>query len=200
MANLYFNYGVMGSSKTVAALTTRFNYIEKGMAVWLIKPSIDTRDGADVVKSRIGLEAKAHIVKTTDNIFFDFVRLREAGNLYNVIIADESQFFLEEQIDQLREIVDSFDIPVLCFGLRTDFRTKLFSGSKRLMEISDSISEIKTICQCGNKATVNLRVDSDGYGVVHGDQIQLGGNDSYVSVCHRCYRDCCAKKIRIITD
>ena len=197
MAKLYFKYGAMGSSKTVMTLTTRFNYIEKGMKVWLIKPAIDVRDGKDIVRSRIGLEAKADVIKPTDNIYSLFLQLRTAGCTYDVVVADEAQFFMEEQIDELREIVDLFNVPVLCFGLRTDFQTKFFTGSKRLMEIADSISEIKTICQCGNKATVNMRIGADGYAITSGSQIQLGGNESYVSVCYRCYRDCCAKRIKM---
>lgn len=192
MAKLYFKYGVMGSSKTVQALTTRFNYMEKGMKVWLIKPETDTRDGADIIKSRIGISEKADVIKQDDNIFDIFVyhqraafQSNEVG--YQVIVADEAQFFTEDQIDGLRNIVDILNIPVICFGLRTDFRTKFFPGSKRLMEIADSISEIKTICSCGAKATVNMRVDKDGNVVTCGNQVVLGSNDQYISVCHKCY-------------
>lgn len=183
MAKLYFKFGAMGSSKSAQALITKFNYEELGMKVWLIKPSIDTRDGADIIKSRIGLEARADIIKPTDSIIDKY---EEAGE-HSVIISDESQFFTPEQIDELRYIVDEKDIPVLCFGLRTDFLTHFFPGAQRLMELSDSMTEIKTVCACGKKATVNARIDSNGHIVTKGDQVFLGGNDSYVAMCHKCW-------------
>lgn len=185
MAKLYFKYGAMGSSKTAQALITRFNYQELGMRVWLIKPSVDTRDGADLIRSRVGLEAKAEIITPADDII---ARYDRAGR-HDVIIADEAQFFTPEQIDQLRELVDERDLPVLCFGLRTDFLTRLFPGSRRLMELSDSLTEIKTVCACGRKATVNARLDADGRVLTSGDQVFLGGNDSYIAMCHKCWRD-----------
>ena len=184
MAKLYFKYGAMGSSKTANALITKFNYEERGMRVWLIKPALDDRDGADVIRSRIGLEQKACAVSRDTDLYAEF----EGKRIYDVIIADECQFFSREQIDQLRMIVDRFDIPVLCFGLRTDFLTHLFEGSGRLFEIADSISEIKTICSCGKKATVNARIDSEGKVVTEGGQVMLGGNDSYVAMCHTCWK------------
>ena len=185
MAKLYFKYGAMGSSKSAQALITKFNYEELGMTVWLIKPSIDTRDGADIVKSRIGLSAHAQIITPELNIADEY---RKLGS-YDVIIADEAQFFTPAQIDQLRALVDEEDIPVLCFGLRTDFLTRLFPGSQRLMELSDSLTEIKTVCACGRKATVNARIDGDGRIITQGDQVFLGGNDSYVAMCHKCWVD-----------
>ena len=184
MAKLYFKYGAMGSSKTAQALITKYNYEENDMRVWLIKPGTDTRDGASVVKSRIGLKADAQII-TPDMDLYELYRTRQDGTCHAVIV-DECQFFTVEQIDQLREIVDDFQVPVMCFGLRTDFQTKLFPGSMRLMEVADTIQEIKTICDCGAKATVNARI-SDGYIVTEGDQVFLGGNDSYIAMCHRCY-------------
>ncbi|MCR5637147.1 MAG: thymidine kinase [Clostridiales bacterium] len=187
MAKLYFKYGAMGSSKTAQALITKFNYEEKNMGVWLIKPSTDTRDGADVVRSRAGLEAKADIVCPNDDICKMLDKVCENKNI-DVVIADECQFFTPEQIQMLRKIVDDKDIPVLCFGLRTDFLTRLFPGSMRLMEIADCIEEIKTMCHCGRKATVNARIDETGKVVTQGSQIMLGGNDSYVAMCHRCYK------------
>lgn len=189
MAKLYFKYGAMGSSKTANALITKFNYEERGMKVWLIKPSIDDRDGVSVVRSRIGLCADAFIVSPETNVAAEFEKITNA----DVIIADECQFLTAQQIDQLRSIVDTKDIPVLCFGLRTDFLTNLFEGSKRLFEIADSITEVKTICSCGNKAIVNARIGSDGKVVTHGGQILIGGNDSYVAMCHRCWQEAIAK-------
>lgn len=183
MAKLYFKYGAMGSSKTANALITKFNYEERNMKVWLVKPSVDKRDGADVVRSRVGLEAPADVIFPTD----DIVEIYKSRDKVDVIVADECQFFTEEQIDQMRFIVDNYDVPVLCFGLRTDFRTKMFSGSRRLFELADSITEIKTMCSCGSKATVNARIAPDGRVITSGQQIFLGGNDSYVAMCHKCY-------------
>lgn len=188
MAKLYFKYGAMGSSKSAQALITQFNYEELGMTVWLIKPSIDDRDGADIVRSRIGLARRAQVIFPQDDLLAAFA---QAGT-FDVIIADEAQFLTPAQIDQLRQIVDEQDVPVLCFGLRTDFLTHLFPGSQRLLELADSITEIKTVCACGAKATVNARLDSQGRVLTQGDQVFLGGNDSYQAMCHRCWR----KKIR----
>ena len=188
MAKLYFKYGAMDSSKSAQALITKFNYEELGMRVWLIKPSVDTRDGADVIKSRIGLSARAQVITPEQDLVEEY---RRAGK-HDVIISDEAQFFTPEQIDQLRFLVDEDDLPVLCFGLRTDFLTHFFPGAQRLMELADSITEIKTVCACGRKATVNARIDADGRIVTSGGQILLGGNDSYIAMCHRCWK----KKIR----
>ena len=163
MAKLYFKYGAMGSSKSAQALITKFNYEELGMTVWLIKPSVDTRDGADIIKSRIGLAKKADIILPEDN-------------------------FTPEQIDQLRTLVDERDMPVICFGLRTDFLTHLFPGSRRLFEVADSLTEIKTVCACGHKATVNARI-AGGRIVTEGEQVFLGGNESYVAMCYKCWQE-----------
>ena len=184
MAKLYFKYGAMGSSKSAQALITQFNYEELGMSVWLIKPGTDTRDGADTVKSRIGLSRSAQIIFSDQDICEEY---RKAGR-HDVIIADEAQFLTPEQIDGLRELVDNEDVPVLCFGLRTDFLTHFFPGSQRLMELADSITEIKTVCACGRKATVNARIDAGGRIVTSGDQVFLGGNDSYIAMCHKCWK------------
>lgn len=185
MAKLYFKYGAMGSSKTAQALITKFNYEELGMSVWLIKPGTDTRDGADVIKSRIGLTAKAEVIMPEDDIIAAY---RRAGT-HDVIIADEAQFLTPEQIDGLRQLVDDEDLPVLCFGLRTDFLTHFFPGAQRLMELADSLTEIKTICACGRKATVNARIDERGRIVTEGSQVLLGGNDRYIAMCHKCWKD-----------
>ena len=185
MAKLYFKYGAMGSSKTAQALITKYNYEENDLNVWLIKPSADTRDGADILRSRIGLEATVEIIAPNVNVYDLFQSTRQ-GNCH-VIIADECQFFTPEQIDQLRGIVDDFNIPIMCFGLRTDFLCNLFPGSRRLMEVADTIQEIKTICDCGSKATVNARIDGNGHIVTQGAQVVLGGNDSYIAMCHKCW-------------
>ena len=185
MAKLYFKYGAMGSSKTAQALITKYNYEENDMQVWLIKPSADTRDGVSKLRSRIGLEATVEVM-TPDMNIYDRFRETRAGNC-TAVIADEAQFFTEKQIDELRAIVDDFNIAVLCFGLRTDFQTRLFPGSRRLMEVADAIQEIKTMCDCGTKATVNARIDGEGHIVTEGAQVVLGGNDSYIAMCHKCY-------------
>ena len=182
MAKLYYKYGAMGSSKTAQALITKYNYEENGLKVWLIKPSTDTRDGATVIRSRIGLEAAAEPVSPKTDLWVLF-----QDRNCDIIIVDECQFLSLAHIDQLRTIVDETDTPVICFGLRTDFLTRLFPGSLRLMEVADSIQEIKTICDCGNKATVNARIDGNGHIVTEGAQVVLGGNDSYIALCHRCY-------------
>ena len=184
MAKLYFKYGAMGSSKTAQALITKYNYEENDLQVWLIKPSADTRDGARILRSRIGLEAEVEVIAPEVDIYARF--LGGKARRSDVIIVDECQFLTEKQIDQLRTIVDEHNIPVMCFGLRTDFQTRLFPGSRRLMEVADTIQEIKTICDCGAKATVNARIN-DGYIVTEGAQVVLGGNDSYIAMCHKCY-------------
>ena len=184
MAKLYFKYGVMGSSKSAQALITKFNYEERGMSVWLIKPSIDTRDGADIIRSRIGLSSAAYVITPDDNVIEAYHRVGRR----DVIIADEAQFFTPKQIDELRQLVDEEDLPVLCFGLRTDFLTHFFPGAQRLMELADSLTEIKTVCECGRKATVNARIDQNGKIVTTGGQVMIGGNDSYLAMCHQCWK------------
>lgn len=184
MAKLYFKYGAMGSSKTAQALITRFNYIEMGMRVWLIKPSRDTRDGDNVVKSRIGLSAQAYVIRPEDDILK--IYNEDFKGRIDVIIADEAQFFSPGQIDEMHEIAAWEDIPVLCFGLRTDFMMHVFPGSLRLFELAESITEIKTICKCGSKATVNVRFTPDGRVATEGEQVVLGGNETYKAMCYKC--------------
>ncbi len=184
MAKLYFKYGVMGSSKTAQALITKFNYEERGMKVWLIKPQVDNREEDCLIKSRAGLSAQAYVLPISEDVYESFQKLKET---VDVIIVDECQFLSEQQVDELSMLVIDYDIPVLCFGLRADFRTKMFPASKRLMEIADSITEIKTICSCGRKATVNVRLDSNGRIITQGEQILIGGNDRYTAMCYQCF-------------
>ena len=191
MAKLYFKYGAMGSSKTAQALITKFNYEERGMKVWIAKPSIDSRDGENVIQSRIGLKTEAYVISPDENVFRTFQLLRQR---YDVVIIDEAQFLSEEQVNQLGNIVMQLKVPDMCFGLKTDFQTKMFPGSKRLFEIAESISEIKTICKCGKKATVNARIDSYGNIVTEGEQVEIGGNDKYVAMCYRCYCEAIREK------
>lgn len=182
MAKLYFRYGAMGSSKTANALMVRYNYIEKGRKVLFLKPSIENRDGAKIIKSRIGLDAECEILEDFLNDNYDNI------SLYDVLIVDEVQFVSKEYIDKLSDIVDNLNIPVICYGLRTDFMSNLFEGSKRLMELADVIEEIPTICWCGKKAHFNARV-SDGKIIKKGDVVQMGGNESYVSLCRKHYKN-----------
>ena len=184
MAKLYFKYGAMGSSTTAQALITKDNYEENDMKVWLIKPSADTRDGAGTIRSRIGLEAQCEIATPQTDIYERY-RTGFDGSCHAIIV-DECQFLTVEQIDQLRAIVNDFAVPVMCFGLRTDFLTRLFPGSMRPTELADCLEDIKTMFDCGCKATVNARI-SDGLIVTEGAQVVLGGNDSYIAMCHKCY-------------
>ena len=191
MAKLYFKFGAMASSKTANALMTRFNYEEKGYKVWLIKPDLDDRDDyvneqgrrISIIKSRVGLMAEADAIRQSENLLDRFHAAPA-----DVIICDECQFLAPQQVDQLKHIAEFCDIPVLCFGLRADFQTKLFPGSARLFEIADSISEIKSVCRCGKKAIVNARLNEHGHVIVDGEQICIGGNDKYEALCWGCWQ------------
>lgn len=184
MAKLYFKFGAMGCSKTAQALITKFNYEERGMKVMFLKPSTDTRDGVNVVRSRVGLWAEALAVPQDRDLYQLYTT---EYRTCNVVIVDECQFLAPEQVDELSQIVMDFDVPVLCFGLATDFLTHLFPGSRRLFEIAESISEIKSVCRCGAKATVNARFDDDGNIVYLGEQVLLGGNSRYQAMCRKCW-------------
>lgn len=167
---------------------TKFNYEEKGKKVWLIKPSLDTRDGKTVIKSRIGLKAEASVIKPDTDILETYLCIPES-EAPDVVIVDEAQFLTFNQIGQLRIIVSYHDIPVICFGLRTDFQGKLFEGSKALFELADSIAEIKSICKCGQKAIINARFDDNGKVIAEGPQICIGGNERYEALCFKCWCD-----------
>lgn len=186
MSKLYFKYGAMGSSKTAQALMCKFNYEQKGFKVFLFKPIVDNRlqkDGKALVGSRIGLSSECIEFTKKD----DFLLLVKTLNILqerNVIIIDECQFLTKEQVEQLKEI--SLTIPVLCYGLITNFKTYLFEGSKRLIEIADSIKEIKSVCSCGRKAIVNARM-VDGEIVEEGNEVLIGGDEKYQSMCYQCY-------------
>ena len=194
MAKLYFKYGAMGSSKTANALMTKFNYEEKGKKVLLLKPTVDDRDGTTVVQSRIGLKAEAECIDKDCNIKKYIVqkhRNKETKEFdFDVIIVDECQFFTAQQILMLRNIASFLDIPVICYGLRTNYKLELFEGSKALFELADSIQEIKTICKCGNKAIDNVLKDKDESAVSGEDtDVIIGGNEKYESMCYKCYFD-----------
>ena len=179
MAKLYFRYGAMGSSKTANAVMVQYNYQERGRKVLMLKPKLENRDGATIVRSRCGLEAQCRFVEELNEICLDGVEC---------VIVDESHFLTADQVKQLVDIVDERDIPVICYGLRSDFRGELFEGSRELLRWADTIEEIKTICWCGRKATFNARVQ-DGHMVREGEQIMMGGNSAYVSLCRRHWRE-----------
>lgn len=186
MSKLYFKYGAMGSSKTAQALMCKFNYEQVGHNVLLLKPSIDTRDKSGdkiVVKSRIGLTSDCTAFDRDTNLYKLIFSLNQFRD-NSVVIVDECQFCTKEQVDELKEV--SIHIPVLCYGLLTNFKTELFEGSKRLVEISDSLMEIKMVCTCGKKATVNARFVG-GNLAVDGEEIVVGGNESYKAICYHCY-------------
>lgn len=180
---MYFYYGAMGSSKTANALMTRFGWEEKGKRVALLKPSIDTRDGADIVKSRAGLMAKAILIYPDSKIR---EVLETPAEEYDNLIVDEAQFLTKEQVDELRDIADEGTF-VMCYGLKADFMGNLFEGSKRILELADSLREIVTMCPCGKKAIMNARYSGNKI-LYEGEQVVVGGNESYMALCHRCYK------------
>lgn len=187
-SKLFFRYATMNSAKSAELLMKAYNFEERGLKILCIKPSIDDREGKNVIKSRVGIERECKMVKPTDNIYDGVKKLLENGGKIDWILADESQFFKKEQIDQLGDIVDELEINVICYGLRADFRTELFEGSKRLFEIADSIEEMKSSCSCGRKSIINARIDENGNVVTNGEQIEIGGNERYVSLCRKCYK------------
>ncbi len=177
MAQLYFKYGAMGSSKTANALMARFNYEERGQQALLVKPQLDTRDGEHMVHSRIGLEYPC--------IYFHEMQTMEEREIqkYDCVIVDEAQFLTREEVMYLVHLVDDCNVPVMCYGLRTDFRGELFPGSYQLLAMADKLEEVKTICWCGKKAAFNARFDSRGVVLKEGAQVVLGANDKYIGLC-----------------
>ena len=185
MKKLYFKYGVMGSSKSAQLLMTAFNYKQKGFNVLLLKHCIDTRDIKDkkpVIASRIGLTSECELFDSQT----DLIQLVSKFPKTQVVIVDEAQFCTTKQINQLKELTIK-DIAVLCYGLKTNFKSQLFEGSKRLLELAESIQEIKSVCRCGAKSTLNARV-INGFVVTHGAEIQIGGDEKYESMCYECYK------------
>jgi thymidine kinase len=170
----------MNSSKSANLLMIKYNYEEQGFRVALLKPSLDDREGKSVIKSRIGIEAKCSLVNPESSIYNCY-----DADKTDVLMIDEAQFLTEKQVDELYNI--SFDIPVICFGLLTDFSQHLFEGSKRLIELAESIHEIKTVCQCGARANFNGRFDGEGNLITSGEQIVIGGNEKYKALCKKCY-------------
>ena len=181
MAKLYFNYSSMNAGKTTVLLQSAHNYRERGMTPLLYTPKLDDRYGEGWIKSRIGLQARATIF-TAENDLFESTRVQLEDRSIHCVLVDEAQFLTRDQVYQLSEVVDRLNIPVLCFGLRTDFQGELFEGSKYLLGWADKLTEIKTICHTGRKANMVVRVDDEGYALKEGAQVQIGGNERYVSV------------------
>lgn len=185
MAKLYFNYSAMNAGKSTILLQSSYNYHERGMRTLLLKPAIDTRDcGQGNIVSRIGLTAKADLFTPETNLE-THIHNAHVENPINCVLLDEAQFLTEEQVWQLSRVADEMRLPIMCYGLRTDFKGKLFPGSAALLAIADVIKEIKTLCWCGRKATMTLRVSKSGAPVTRGAQVEIGGNDRYVSLCRQ---------------
>ena len=185
MAKLYFNYSAMNAGKSTILLQSSYNYHERGMRTLLMKPAIDTRDGAtDEITSRIGLAATADIITPEQNLEAH-IHQAHAATPFDCILIDEAQFLTKDQVWQLAASVDKLGVPIMCYGLRTDFKGELFPGSSALLAIADNIEEIKTLCWCGGKATMNLRVSRTGKAVTRGAQVEIGGNDRYITLCRK---------------
>jgi thymidine kinase len=183
MAKLYFYYAAMNAGKTTTLLQADYNYRERGMSTLLFTPAIDTRHGLGKIASRIGLSADALAIEPDFN-FFHYVNQREK---VNCILVDEAQFLTKSQVYQLAQIVDQLNIPVLTYGLRSDFMAEPFVGSQYLLILADELVELKGVCHCGRKATMNMRIDAQGKPVREGEQVEIGGNDRYVAVCRKHY-------------
>lgn len=184
MAKLYFTYAAMNAGKSTTLLQAAFNYRERGMETIEFTARLDNREGTGVIASRIGLRKEAHVFGPETDLF-EIVRRDAAAMKAACVFVDEAQFLSTAQVMQLARVVDDLDLPVLCYGLRTDFMGDLFEGSARLLAIADEIRELKTICKCGSKATMNLRVDAAGKAVTSGAQVEIGGNDRYVPLCRK---------------
>jgi thymidine kinase len=199
MAKLYFYYSAMNAGKTTVLLQSAHNYRERGMNPLLFTPRLDNRHGVGVVRSRIGLESPAVAFTAGDNLYEHVERLLPDQNVHCVLV-DEAQFLSRDQVFQLTEIVDRLSIPVLCFGLRTDFQGELFEGSRYLLSWADQLEELKTICYSGRKATMVVRVDEQGYALREGSQVEIGGNERYVSVSRKEFKAVFygGKRIRLI--
>ena len=198
-AHLRFCYGSMSSGKTLKLISTAYNLEENGIQIMVLKPSLDTRDGEGVIKTRAGLERKCVMIDKDVDLYKAIKTYRNVlaaqFEVLKWVLIDESQFLTEEQVDQLSDVVDLLGVNVMCFGLRTDFQTKLFEGSKRLFEIADDLEEIKSSCACGEKKTsINARFDENGEIITEGNQIMVGGNDKYKAICRLCWKEKLNKK------
>lgn len=191
---LYYYYGTMNSGKSLQLLATAHNFQEKKIPFIILKSEIDDRDGEDVIHSRALGDRECVTIKKTTNLYKLIVTMLNVNAaaykpLLKWVLVDESQFLTKEQVDQLAAVVDKFDVSVMCYGLRTDFQTHLFEGSKRLFEVADTLVEIKSSCECDTKTIFNARVDKNGNIVTEGEQIEVGGDDRYVSMCRKCFYD-----------
>lgn len=187
---LYFRYGTMGSAKTALLLTQAYNFEERGMNYVCLKPVIDTREKSNVIRSRIGIERECQWIYADTDLYNLAQELFEKSmSVIDWFLVDESQFLTASQVDQLARVVDDFGSNVICYGLRTDFRTRLFEGSRRLFEVADTIDEIKSTCSCGRKTIVNARIDANGDFVQEGAQVEIGGDDRYIAVCRKCWQN-----------
>lgn len=183
---LYFYYGVMGSSKTANALMKKFSFEERGKKVLLLKPSLDTRSGKTIIKSRVGLSSEAIVIENNSKIC-DIINLKNNKNKIDIIIIDEAQFLTESQVDELREMADN-NIMIMCYGLKTDFTGKLFAGTKRILEICDTVREIQCMCtKCGKKAVMNAKYKNNQIIYDGDDIIDIGGDEKYMPLCHKCW-------------
>lgn len=202
MAKLYFIQSPMNASKSALLLMKAHSFEERGIPFICMKPFVDNRDGVDMIVSRVGIKRECIAIEEDDNVF-DIIKecvVKSDMQMINPpewILVDESQFLTKKQIDELSDVVDYLDINVMCYGLRTDFSTKLFEGSKRLMELSDDIEEIKISCSCGRKAIINARVDRYGEIITDGEQILIGGNDEYIPLCRKCYKEAVKNKLKL---
>ena len=194
MAKLYFYYSAMNAGKTTTLVQSAYNYRERGMNTLVLKPEIDERYSSSIVRSRIGLETDAKTISAKDNLFL-LIEEKNRENRLSCVLLDEAQFLTKFQVFSLGDIVDKLEIPVLAYGLRSDFRGELFEGSLHLLAWADELVEIKTICHCGKKAGMVLRLDENGEPVNIGDQVKIGGNDIYVSVCRKHFKQQQAENI-----
>jgi thymidine kinase len=188
MSKVYFYYSAMNAGKSTVLLQASYNYHERGMRTLLFIPAIDTRAGVGRIVSRIGLGADATPLRADDDIYAQ-VKADHRRQSVACVLVDEAQFLTRRQVEQLTDIADTLRVPVLCYGLRTDFQANLFEGSAALLALADDLIELKTICHCGRKATMNLRVGPDGRGVKEGAQVEIGGNDRYVAMCRRHFKE-----------
>jgi len=187
MAKLYFYYSSMNAGKSTALLQSSYNYKERGMSTLILAPMLDDRYGAGKVTSRIGIHAAATVFRREDDLYALAAELHDKKSLHCVLI-DEAQFLTRDQVFQLSDVTDKLNIPVLAYGLRTDFQGEPFEGSKYLLAWSDNLKEIKAICDCGSKATMVLRLDAEGNAVTEGSQVEIGGNDRYISMCRKHFK------------
>ncbi|MBL9188792.1 MAG: thymidine kinase [Opitutaceae bacterium] len=198
MAKVYFYYSAMNAGKSTVLLQSSHNYRERGLRTLLFTPAIDTRHGPGRIESRIGLASDAVPITAADDILAR-VTDEHARAAVACVLIDESQFLTPAQVWQCSDIADTLKIPVLCYGLRTDFQGQLFPGSAALLAIADDLTELKTICQCGRKATMNLRIDAHGRGVREGAQVEIGGNDRYIAMCRRHFKEAIAGRLIVAT-